>query len=258
MEALSLSKTRLNTYCQCPEKYRLTYIENFRPERTPSAMLEGSALHHIVENCLVYGNIPNLAAEVSKEFWLNVPLRDTEYADENAFATAQNKILDEAQNFLGQIGKLNTWQMETYFEHPLVDPRTGEIDDGIILRGYADLIDAPAKDQIRLIDIKTTAKSPNLEQANRALELTMYVYLMACAYGFHCEIPVSLLYLVRSKQPKVVWLNAMRQMDDFLELYSTIKRVASAIRQGLFWKNQGLQCSWCVCQEVCFPKTIAA
>lgn len=259
MKPLLLSKSRLNTYCLCPEKFRLAYIENIKPERTPTAMLEGSALHHIVENTLVYGQtiqeMPEVAAE---EFWEKIDLATTEYTDSEVYANAQTKILREAKDFLAKIGKLNTYQMETYFEHPLVNPITGEVNDNILLRGYADLIDQPEKDKIRIIDIKTSAKAPNMEQANRALELTVYAYLMGCSMGFHLEVPVSLLYLVRTKEPKVIWLNAQRSMPDFVALHDTIVNVANAIQQGLFWKNQGMQCSWCQYKGICFAKSMAA
>ena len=256
---LYLSKTRLNAYCLCPEKYRLAYIENIRPEKTPTAMLEGSALHHIVENALVYGKaIPDMAQIASEEYWNTIQLEETEYQDTQALDKAKAKILGEAESFLAKIGYLNTHQMETRFAHPLINPATGEVNEDIQIRGYADLIDQPEEGKFRIIDIKTTAKSPNMEQANRALELTVYAYLMACQQGFDGEIPVSLLYLVRTKEPKVIWLNAQRGMDDYIEVFDTITNVANAINQGLFWKNQGMQCSWCQYQEICFAKSLAA
>lgn len=222
-------------------------------------MIEGSAIHHIVENTLVYGrNISKMAEVASEEYWSKINIKDTEYVSQEALEKAKDKTLAESRAFLEKIGVLNTWQMETYFEHPLVNPLSGEVDDSILLRGYTDIIDSPEKDITRLIDIKTAAKSPNLNQADRALELTVYSYLMGCAYGFHIEMPVSLLYLVRSKEPKIVWLNSIRKMPDFLYLYDTVSRVATAIRQGLFWKNQGMQCSWCQHQEICFGKPLAA
>lgn len=259
MEPLLLSKTRLNTYCLCPEKYRLTYVEKIVPEKKAKSLIEGSALHHIVENCLVYGKaVPNMAEEASREYWTKIAVQETEYQDEQGFAQAQEKILGEARNFLEQIGSLNTWQMEAYFEHPLVDPLTGEVDESIILRGFADIIDQPKPEQTRIIDIKTSAKTPNPEQANRALELTVYAYLMACEFGFQIEAPVSLLYLVRSKEPKVMWLNSLRGKSDFVKLHDSIQRIASAIRQSLFWKNQGINCQWCEHQQICFGNSLAA
>lgn len=258
MQTLLLSKSRLNAFCLCPEKYRLTYVENIRPERTPVNMIEGSAIHHVVENSLVYGNIENIAEASSDEYWSNIKFQNTEYASEGELENARIKTLAESKAFLEKIGKLNTWRMETYFEHPLVNPVTGEVDDSILLRGYTDIIDKPRKDFTRVIDIKTTAKSPCMEQANRALELTVYAYLVACSLGFHIELPVSLLYLVRTKEPKVVWLESVRKMDDFISLYETIIHVAAAIRQGLFWKNHGTQCAWCQHQQICFGKPLAA
>lgn len=259
METLLLSKSRLNTYCLCPEKFRLTYIEKIVLEKTPIPLLEGSALHHIVENCLVYGKtVPHMAEEAAKEYWASIQLAGTEYPDEGAFKAAQTNILQEAKAFLSMIGELATYQMETYFEHPLVHPLSGQVDESILLRGYADIIDSPEKDVTRIIDIKTSAKSPNSEQANRALELTVYAYLMACTFGFHIEVPVSLLYLVRAKEAKVIWLNSSRAMPDFLKVYDAIINVAQAIRQGLFWKNPGLHCAWCQHQDLCFTKRMAA
>lgn len=256
MDTLYLSKSRLNTFAMCPEKFRLLYVEKLVPEKTPVAMVEGSALHHIVENCLVYGkNVKNIAEAVSNEYWSGIDIQKTEYENEEKFVHAQSSILDEAKYFVSQIGELNTYQMETYFEKPLIHPLTGEIDDSIVLRGYADIIDAPEKDVIRVIDLKTSAKSPNSEQANRAFELSVYAYLVATTYGFHIEFPVSLLYLVRSKQPKVVWLNSQRNTDDYITVYNTVQNIATVIRQGLYWKNHGMHCSWCQMQDVCFAKS---
>ena len=259
MEPLLLSKSRLNTYCQCPEKFRLTYIEKIIPEKTSIPLIEGSAIHHIVENCLVYGkNIPELATEVSREFWQNQNWEQTDYPDNSSFIQAQEDILLESKAFVEMIGHLETHEMETYMEYPLIHPQTGEVDESIILRGYVDIIDTDLHGIIRIIDLKTTARTPNTEQANRAMELTVYAYLMACTFGFHIEPAVSLLYLVRSKQPKVIWQNSQRSMADFLKLHENIISISRAIRQGLFWKNQGMHCTWCVHQDICFAASLAA
>ena len=205
MEPLLLSKSRLNMFCQCPERYRLTYIEGIKPEKIPTAMLEleGSALHHIIENSLLYAKkIPNIAEVASNEFWDKINLADTNYLSKTKFELAKENILVEANSLLEKIGTLKTYQMETYFEHPLVNPLTGEIDKCLILRRYADIIDTPAKNVTRIIDLKTSGKSPSSTQADRSLDLTVYAYLMACKFGFHIKPKTSLLYLVRTKEKK--------------------------------------------------------
>lgn len=257
MEPLYLSKSRLNTYCQCPEKYKLRYIDQIVPEKTAIPLVEGSALHHIVENALVYSKVPNMAAAASKEYWDKIDPVSVAYESEQDFKTAQENVLTEAQGFLSMIGSLNCLDMESYFEHPLTNPTTGEVDESIVIRGYADLLDNPEDNVVRIIDIKTSAKAPSSEQANRCLELGVYAYLMAVTFGFHCEIPVSLLYLVRTKTPKVVWLDSLRKGDDFLKVYDTIVSISTAIRHGLFWKNQGMACSWCEYSDMCFTSMAA-
>lgn len=252
MQTIFLSKTRLNTYAICPQKYKYTYVDNI-VHKTPVALIEGSALHHIVENCLVYGKvIPNLVEDVAAEYWQSVNLDDTEYADEIALEEAKNKILAEAKAFMPLIGEVNSHQMETFMEQNLVNPETGEIHEDILIRGYADLIDSPKKDMLRIIDIKTTAKTPSAENANRALELSVYAYLAACNYGFHCEFPVAFLYLVRTKTPKIVWQNSLRVLSDYINIYEMMLNVANAIRYNIYYRNVGLQCSWCVHQNICF------
>lgn len=50
-----------------------------------------------------------MAEEASREYWAKIAIQETEYPDAEDFAHAQEKILDEARNFLEKIGPLNTW-----------------------------------------------------------------------------------------------------------------------------------------------------
>ena len=258
MEPLYLSKSRLACFCTCPQKYKLTYIDKIVPEKTPTNMVEGSAIHHIVEQAIVYKAVPNMADVAAQEFWNKIELSSVAYESQEDFTAAQEKVLSESKRFLELIGDLNTYQLETYMEHPLVNPENGEVDESIVIRGFADLIDKPAPKTTRIIDLKTSAKSPSQDQANKSIDLDVYSYLMACQFGFECEIPVSLLYLVRAKEPKIVWLNSLRKSDDFLNVYDMIVSIASAIRQNLFWKNAGMNCGWCDHKDLCFANRMAA
>ena len=142
--------------------------------------------------------------------------------------------------------------METYFEYPLFNPETGEVDENILLRGYMDLIDCTDDGIYRVIDIKTSARTPFDWQADRSLELSTYAYLLASRFGWNSCVPVSYLYLVRTKNPKVVWLNSARSRKDFQQTYSMLLSISQAIMQGNFYKNIGMHCSWCQHQDICF------
>lgn len=256
MEVLKLSKSRVGTFTLCPQKYRYLYVDKIIPEKTPTAMLEGLALHHVVENTLVYGDkISDITEASSSEFWKDVHLSNTEYQDHEELQKAQEGILEEAKGFLAQIGSFSPVEMETYFEFPLSNPETGEVHEDILLRGYMDLIDLTDDSKFRIIDIKTTSKSPFNWQGDRSLELSIYAYLLA--RRFECwdsHIPVAYLYLVRTKHPKVIWLNSTRNHQDYQETYESLVSISQAMRNGNFYKNVGMQCSWCQYQDLCFPK----
>lgn len=255
MSKLYLSKSRVNTYTLCAEKYRLKYVEKIEPEKKPTALLEGSALHYLIENSLVYGkDIPNIVDATSEEFWQNIRLEQTEYENAETFSKAKDNILNLAKTFIPIIGELNTYQLETYFEKPLTNPETGVINDDIIVHGYTDIIDSPQPGITRIIDIKTTGRTPNTSLANVAPELSMYAYMMAAEFGWHIKLPVSFLYLVKSKTPKVLWLNSERSLPDFMAIYRTLVNVATGIQNELFWKNYGQHCSWCQYHNLCYAQ----
>ena len=253
MTTLRLSKSKIGTFTLCPQKYQYTYVDKIIPEKTPKAMLEGSALHHVIENTIVYGDkIAEISRVASDEFWKDIELTGTEYESPEVMKNAQDSVLKEAETFLTQIDPLNPVDMETYFEYPLFNPETGEVHENILLRGYMDLIDCTDDGIYRVIDIKTSARTPFDWQADRSLELSTYAYLLASRFGWNSCIPVSYLYLVRTKNPKVVWLNSARSRKDFQQTYSMLLSISQAILQGNFYKNIGMHCSWCQHQDICF------
>ena len=134
MPTLKLSKSKIGTFTLCPQKYQYTYIDKIIPEKTPKTMLEGSALHHVIENTIVYGDkIAEISRVASDEFWKDIELTGTEYESPEAMKNAQDSILKEAETFLTQIDPLNPVDMETYFEYPLFNPETGEVHEKRVL-----------------------------------------------------------------------------------------------------------------------------
>lgn len=68
--------------------------------------------------------------------------------------------------------------MELGIQVPLTDPFTGEVFAGIALRGLIDLVDRTELG-LRVIDLKTMARSPSMPMAHMSLELALYAFLMA-------------------------------------------------------------------------------
>lgn len=249
---LTLSKSKLNAYIQCPEKYRLAYELEIRPLKSDPALVEGSCLHHLVESALLYQrhleleSILNLASE---RFWESAPIETCDYLTIENYHLAQKQCLEEARQFLTQIGELDCLSMEHHIAVPLTDPITMEQVSDINLQGYVDLIDVVANRE-RIIDIKTAGRKPKDGMSAIALELTLYAYLHT--YPKFADCPVAYLNLIRTKEPKISWDGSQRTIDDYVELIGICKNVAANIRERRFWRNPGTHCSWCDYQSLCY------
>ena len=248
---LTLSKSKLNAYIQCPEKYRLAYELEIRPLKSDPALVEGSCLHHLVESALVYQKhleLESILALASERYWEATPIETCDYLTVENYYLAQRQCLEEAKQFLAQIGELDYLSMEQHIAVPLTDPITMEQVPHINLQGYIDLIDVVAERE-RIIDIKTASRKPNKGMANIALELTLYAYLNS--YPKFADSLVVYLNLIRTKEPKIAWDESQRTMEDYVELVGICKNVAVNILERRFWRNPGTHCSWCDYQSLC-------
>ncbi|MEL7640010.1 MAG: PD-(D/E)XK nuclease family protein [Solidesulfovibrio sp.] len=249
----TLTKSKINTYIQCPEKYRLQYLLRIRPLRTNTAIVEGQALHRLIEAGLLYDeNAEDVLPAVSEEFWKSMPFEFCAYDDLSAYEAASTRCLLEAKAFLKMLGHLEVRATERDIEAPLVDPISGEACEDINLRGIIDLVDTI--DGIdRIIDLKTVSRSPTMPVAHLSMELSIYGYL--ATYPNFLDriepVPVALVSLVRTKAPKVIWDESFRTVEDFEQVTRTCRQIAQAISLGHFWKNPGVQCAWCAYAGFC-------
>lgn len=250
---IKLSKTKLNTFIQCPWRYRIAYELGIKPLKSKPALVEGSALHQLVEAILIVG--PEIAPQLwrlNQMFWQNHPLERCDYPEVGAYRKAQKICLAQAIFYSFELQQLEVVQSELYLEAPLVNPITQEVREDIKLNGYLDILDMVDGRQ-RVLDLKTASKTPSQDMAAMALELTLYAYLVAYPdLSPNMEpVPVAFLYLVRTKIPKLVWQQGLRHYQHFVELFHTCEGVAKAIEHGSFWKNPGMHCSWCDQRPLC-------
>lgn len=258
---IRFSKSKLNTFLSCPEKYRLGYEMGLRPLKTSKTLVEGSCIHHLVESGLLYGQqIEDMLEQASRSFWSEHPLERCDYESETQYRAAQALCLDQARTFLEELGPLPVSRVELQLEAPLVHPISFEEDPEISLIGYIDLVLRDSEGQAFLIDLKTVGRTPREGMARVALELTMYAYL----HGFPEEqyvfpsVPVALVYLIRTKMPKVVWDESRRSLPHFMDLYRICKKVAADIQNQEFFRNPGMHCGYCDYRTLCFEEAEGA
>ncbi|WP_243357976.1 PD-(D/E)XK nuclease family protein [Fundidesulfovibrio terrae] len=255
---LTLSKTRINTYLGCSEKYRLHYELGLRPLKRAKSLVEGSAIHHQVQCGLLYRDSPpvDVLEHASRSFWEENTIELCDYTDEGEYLKAQARCLAESKAFLEQLGPLPVSQVELKLSSPLIHPITLVEHPEINQLGYIDLlIHTDTKGSFCIADLKTAAKTPHEGLGRLAMELTFYAYLYSQPFTpetSQTNSPVALIHLVRTKEPKVIWDEGRRSLPDFLELYRLCRKVAADIKAGHFWPCPGVHCGWCEYESLCF------
>jgi hypothetical protein len=239
-------------YISCPEKFRLRYGLRLKPLRDDPALIEGRAIHHLVESGFMYRDtVEDVLPVASMRFWESTPFETCGYETIEKYQHAQALCLSQAQKFLELIEPLKILAVEKEFAMILTDPFTGEVWDNISLRGIIDLV-SQVESGPAVIDIKTVGRTPSMPMANISLELALYGYLLAYPdYWDAKPVEVAFLNCIRTKEPKITWDKAVVGIEEFQMLVTTCHRVAEAIRLGHFWKNPGMQCAWCTYKALC-------
>ena len=252
---IRFSKSKLNTYISCPEKYYAFYELRMRSHKASKTLVEGSAIHRIVEEGLITGDsTSDHLDDVSHRFWEANPFERCDYESVEQYQAAQELCLWQSRQFLELLGPLPTSQTELEMRSDLIHPITGEVNDQISMLGYLDLVLIREDGTPLLADLKTVGRSPREGMSKVALELSFYAYMYSLLIeeNMLAQFPVALIYLIRTKEPKIHWDESVRSLPHFVELYEICSKVSENIHQGCFWKNCGMHCSWCACASLCY------
>jgi len=252
---ITFSKSKLNTFLACSEKYRIHYELGIRAPKASPSLVEGSCIHHLIEQALMYGRyVEDVLPVASRGFWEEHPYENCAYPSEQHYLAAQDLCLTQAETFLQQIGPLQAQQIEAEISCPLIHPMTGQVNDEISMRGFIDLIIHDADGNPVVIDIKTVGRKPRLGMAGIALELSFYAYLHEQPFSFRDfpTVAVALLYLVRTRAQETIWDESRRSLYHYLEVHDICTKVARDIEERQFWKNPGMHCGWCDFNSFCY------
>lgn len=252
---IRFSKSKLNTFLTCPEKYRLYYELGIRATKASPSLVEGSCIHHLLESGVMYGrHVEDILEQASEGFWRDHPLELCNYPSEADYLKARVTCLSQARVFLEQLGPIEARHIELRVDSPLIHPVTLAEHPGISLTGFIDMVLEGADGSQYVVDLKTVQRSPREGMARVALELSLYAYLVSLpiAPDFLPNVPVALIYLIRTKSPQVQFDESRRTLSHFVELYRICRKVAQDIEAGLFWKNPGMHCGWCDSSPFCY------
>ena len=252
---IRFSKSKLNTFLSCPEKYYLFYELGLRSPKSSPTLVEGSCIHHLVEAGVMYRDrIDDVLEQASLSFWLENTFERCGYETQGEYLAAQAKCFMQAQAFLDQLGPVTARHIELRVDTPLIHPITLVEHPEITLTGFIDMVLVGPEGDHCVVDLKSVQRMPREGMSRVALELTLYAYLYSMPFEAQAlpAIPVALVYLIRTRTPQVHFDESRRSMAHFVELYNICRKVAQDIEQWHFWKNPGIHCSWCDAASACY------
>lgn len=177
------SYSAIDTYLQCPQKYKFQDIDHIRVPKSKEAIF-GTLIHETLKFMFKRDPLYPTLDEVIAHFRENWPASEVLNAEskydklKRPWGPEEEKAyFEEGVRMLKRFYEKNApWNftivdLESRFEVSLTDEKTGETH---ILAGIIDRIDKHADESYEIIDYKTSKRMPSQENLDQNLQLSLY------------------------------------------------------------------------------------
>ena len=238
-DRINLSASAIDTYENCPLKFRLGQIDGIPQTAKKPELVFGNIIHTVLQR------FHESDKELSKERILR--LLDKEWKKgEFDYAVREEKFKEQGQDILERYQRLisidppNVLRIEEQFAFEI---------GPITIRGAIDRID-DTKEGLAILDYKTS-KTPS--SAKSSLQLAVYsMYLEQLDDKQIGGLPVSAsLYFLREKEKPI--RSHSFTTDQIGEAKEKIIQVAAGIRKKEFDAKTGKHCDWCDYKNLVCP-----
>ena len=246
---MRLSYSALETYKQCPLKFKFREIDRVKTPKTKEAVF-GSLIHdalHMIHDTSHL--VPPTEEEMLQYFSQKWSPDIYDDPQEETIAFSQGiKILKNyySQNYPANF---NIVDLETRFEVPLASGN--EIHT---ITGAIDRIDKLDNSLFEIIDYKTTKKMPGQKIVDNNLQLAVYHLGVVNRWPSILEqnrpVKLSLYYLRHGEKLSTIrtpeYINETRE-----KILLTIDQIKNNLLSQEFEPNPGPLCNWCPYQPLC-------
>lgn len=241
---MRISYSTLDTYKNCPLKYKFREIDKIKEPKSKEAVF-GTLIHAVMK----YIHTPALlsptfdqALDYYSKGW-NSEVYENEMEERAAFTQGVTII----QNYFAHTkpADFNIIDLESRFAIEIGNEETGIH----TVSGIIDRIDK-TEDGYEIIDYKTTRKMPSQDKVDNDIQLSIYLKAFLHRYPKEIEhldkITVSLYYLKHG-----VKLSSKRTKEQLENLEKTFLDVIKSIEEEKFDPILSPLCDWCGYQNIC-------
>ena len=271
---LTWNNSNLSLLQRCGEAYRRRVIEEDPDAPTPS-LIRGSTVHAIAKVALrrkmgkTNAELPtveearDLAADDFEQRWDAQEVRLVE-GDEEDGADAMSRAKADAKDFAVALSGYHVAELAPRLRPVAIERKiiVKPQDSDLQIHGTLDVITQPeppamlaplpeamamlaARDTIR--DLKTSAKSPSRDAADKSQQLSFYAMIRAAEVGALPEA-LALDYLVRTPKRgdlKAIELATTRDAGDITALVARLNTAVEAVKRGIFMPADPATAWWC-------------
>jgi len=249
-EIFKTSYSALDTFRQCPLKYKFSVIDKIKAPKSKEAVF-GNKVHEALQFFHKKSPLSPTLDELLnylKEIWDSSVFQNEE-EDLVYFSEAIKMLKNYYAHYLKIKDKFTVMDTETRFEVILENPENPE--EKCLLTGIIDRIDKTADGNIEVIDYKTTKKFPSQEEVDNALQLSLYCIGVInrwpefLKYGTE-KIKLTLYFLkhnetITTKRTPKQLENVKKQTWDLLK----------EIEKSKFEPIPSSLCDWCGYKKIC-------
>lgn len=257
-ETLHLSKSQLQTYLQCSQRYQYQYVQATPWEHLPAAMLLGRAVHQAVAfyYTRVQAGLAVSVDDLTAVFDLawtqgkgDLPLSLARGMTEAA-TQAQGRALLAC--FVEHVRPRQIEAIEKPFLVDLADPDTGEILP-VKLAGVIDLIETDDDGNVIVAELKTASRKYAGRQENHQLDGAVYGHAVQ-QLGLPTPAEHTLIrfdVLIKTATPQFEQYVVAKDAADLRQFLRLAAKVLRAIDLEVFVPHEGWYCTTCPFKRRC-------
>ncbi len=238
MADLTLSYSKIDTYYNCPLKYKFTYIDKIPRIERPYLSF-GTSLHSTVE--FIYGKDvppPPTLEEVIDFYHQNWKSEGYESPkDEKEHFNYGQKIIEDFYN-------LNV-NASDFIPPFAVEQRINVEINNVNIFGYIDRLDKLDEESLELIDYKSGKKPPDKDRLLKNMQLS--IYKIAAEKMYDMKVKKQTIYDLRTNTSFSV-LQDQEQIEQTLDVIYDVSR---GITNQEFEPRKNNLCDYCDYQNIC-------
>jgi len=246
---MRLSYSALDTFKQCPQKYKFQYIDKISAPKSKEAIF-GTLIHSALRYFHEQGPVISPTEEDLLAFWSSnwAPENFPDQREETALFAQGVQILKNYYLKNAPL-KFDVVALETPFESPVASGQNFHI-----ITGKIDRVDKTEDGMLEIIDYKTSKSMPAQKNVDANLQLAVYHIGLTNRWPTikqeNRPIKTSLYFLKHGEKLSSIKTN--EQLDWAQEnVIKLLENVLQARINEKFPPLPGPLCSWCAFQKIC-------